>query len=130
MAGFLTQFLLTAALGGVKGGSAASQAATRNRALSMSYTAMVFAAVSDKLVFDIDMDAATLVGSVLIIGSAMWAAFSKKEEAAPTAERPREDDDLESGAGGATASAGRGGEDARLLSDRDGSSDEGNDPAE
>ncbi|KLU89563.1 hypothetical protein MAPG_08534 [Magnaporthiopsis poae ATCC 64411] len=124
VAGFLTQFLLTAALGGVKGGSAASQAATRNRATSMSYTAMVFAAVSDKLVFGIDMDAATFVGSVLIIGSAMWAAFSKKEEAAPTAERPREDGDLESGAGGAAAPAGGNGEDARLLLDREGSSDE------
>ncbi|KAL8380704.1 hypothetical protein RB595_005130 [Gaeumannomyces hyphopodioides] len=123
VAGFLTQFLLTAGLGGVKGGSTASQAATRNRALSMSYTAMVFAAVSDKLVFGIDMGVATFAGSVLIIGSALWAAFSKREEEAPAPERERSAD-LESGAGGEAATASGDGENARLLSDQDESSDE------
>ncbi|KAL8354347.1 hypothetical protein RB601_003963 [Gaeumannomyces tritici] len=119
LAGFLTQFLLTAALGGVEGGSAASQAATRNRAMSMTYTAMVFAAVSDRLVFGIDMGVATLAGSVLIIGSALWAAFSKREEE----EAPARDADLEAGAGGEVVLAGGDGENARLLQDQGESDD-------
>ncbi|KAL8407661.1 hypothetical protein RB594_006478 [Gaeumannomyces avenae] len=122
LAGFLTQFLLTAGLGGVEGGSAASQAATRNRAMSMTYTAMVFAAVSDRLVFGIDMGVATLAGSVLIIGSALWAVFSKREEEEEAPERAR-DADLEAGAGGEAVLAGGDGENARLLSDQGGFDD-------
>ncbi|EHA47540.1 hypothetical protein MGG_03957 [Pyricularia oryzae 70-15] len=68
--GFLTQFLLTASLGGGE---------KSNRATAMVYTGMLFASAFDKWVFGIEMGMLSVVGCGLIIGSAMWAALSKKE---------------------------------------------------
>ncbi|TLD24059.1 hypothetical protein PspLS_06576 [Pyricularia sp. CBS 133598] len=77
--GFLTQFLLTASLGGGE---------KSNRATAMVYTGMLFASAFDKWVFGIEMGVLSVVGCGLIIGSAIWAALSKKE----TIPETREDD--------------------------------------
>ena len=44
----------------------------------MVYTHMLFAASFDKLVFNHEMGLVSLFGCGLIIGSALWAAVSKK----------------------------------------------------
>lgn len=77
--GFLTQSLLTASLGGGE---------KSNRATAMVYTGMLFASAFDRWVFGVEMGALSVVGCGLIIGSAMWAALSKKES---TPEARRED---------------------------------------
>jgi len=66
--GFCTQFLMTAGLGLERS----------NRATAMVYTHMLFAATFDKLVFNHEMGLVSLFGCGLIIGSALWAAVSKK----------------------------------------------------
>ncbi|KAK1826332.1 hypothetical protein QBC39DRAFT_269230 [Podospora conica] len=68
--GFVMQFMMTAGLGGEKG----------NRATAMLYTHMLFAAGFDRWVFGVRMGVVSLAGCGLIVGSALWAALSKKEE--------------------------------------------------
>ncbi len=68
LCGFLTQYLVTAGLGGERS----------NRATAMVYTHMLFAAGFDKWVFGHEMDKVSLGGCGLIIGSAVWVALSKK----------------------------------------------------
>jgi drug/metabolite transporter (DMT)-like permease len=68
--GFIMQFMLTAGLGGEKS----------NRATAMVYTHMLFAAGFDKWIFGHEMSVISLLGCGLIIGSALWAALSKKEQ--------------------------------------------------
>ncbi|CAK7270927.1 hypothetical protein SEPCBS119000_004339 [Sporothrix epigloea] len=70
--GFATQFLATKGLGLERS----------NRATAMVYTHMLFAAGFDRFVFGHEMGPTSLVGCGLIIGSALWAALSKK----PTSE--------------------------------------------
>lgn len=67
--GFVMQFMMTAGLGGEKG----------NRATAMLYTHMLFAAGFDRWVFGVRMGVVSLGGCGLIVGSALWAALSKKE---------------------------------------------------
>ncbi|CAK7227760.1 hypothetical protein SBRCBS47491_006677 [Sporothrix bragantina] len=66
--GFATQFLATKGLGLERS----------NRATAMVYTQMLFAAGFDRFVFGHEMGPTSLVGCGLIIGSALWAALSKK----------------------------------------------------
>lgn len=66
--GFGTQFLGTKGLGLERS----------NRATAMVYTQMLFAASFDRFVFGHEMGPMSLVGCGLIIGSALWAALSKK----------------------------------------------------
>lgn len=68
--GFIMQFMLTSGLGGEKS----------NRATAMVYTHMLFAAGFDKWIFGHEMGVFSLVGCGLIVGSALWAALSKKEQ--------------------------------------------------
>ncbi|CAK7202297.1 hypothetical protein SEUCBS139899_005019 [Sporothrix eucalyptigena] len=66
--GFGTQFLGTKGLGLERS----------NRATAMVYTQMLFAAGFDRFVFGHEMGPTSLGGCGLIIGSALWAALSKK----------------------------------------------------
>lgn len=66
--GFGTQFLGTKGLGLERS----------NRATAMVYTQMLFAASFDRFVFGHEMGPMSLGGCGLIIGSALWAALSKK----------------------------------------------------
>ncbi|ERT00147.1 hypothetical protein HMPREF1624_03516 [Sporothrix schenckii ATCC 58251] len=66
--GFGTQILATKGLGLERS----------NRATAMVYTQMLFAAGFDRFVFGHEMGPTSLVGCGLIIGSALWAALSKK----------------------------------------------------
>ncbi|KAK3320777.1 hypothetical protein B0T19DRAFT_430451 [Cercophora scortea] len=86
VAGFIMQFMLTSGLGGEKS----------NRATAMIYTHMLFAAGFDRWVFGHHMGVVSLVGCGLIIGSALWAALSKKE---PEKARPAADMEQTAGAG-------------------------------
>lgn len=76
LCGFTTQYLMTAGLGGERS----------NRATAMVYTHMLFAAGFDKWVFGHEMGIVSLVGCGLIIGSALWAALSKKPTPAAAAD--------------------------------------------
>lgn len=67
--GFLLQLLLTMGLRGDK----------TNRAALMSYTGMLWAAGFDKWVFGHEMGRMSLMGCVLIVGSALWVVVSKSE---------------------------------------------------
>ncbi|KAI0384908.1 hypothetical protein F5Y04DRAFT_223038 [Hypomontagnella monticulosa] len=69
--GLLMQMLFTAGLA----------AERSNRATAMTYTHMLFAAAFDRFVFGHVMGWVSLSGCGLIVGSALWAALSKKEEA-------------------------------------------------
>jgi drug/metabolite transporter (DMT)-like permease len=51
-----------------------------NRAAAMVYTHMLFAAGFDRFVFGHEMGVLSLIGCGLIIGSALWALLTKKEE--------------------------------------------------
>ncbi|CAK7241958.1 MAG: hypothetical protein STHCBS139747_003431 [Sporothrix thermara] len=66
--GFATQFLATKGLALERS----------NRATAMLYTHMLFAAGFDRFVFGHEMGPMSLAGCGLIIGSALWAALSKK----------------------------------------------------
>jgi drug/metabolite transporter (DMT)-like permease len=68
--GFIMQVMLTSGLAGEKS----------NRATAMVYTHMLFAAGFDRWVFGHEMGVLSLMGCGLIIGSALWAVLSKKEE--------------------------------------------------
>ncbi|KAK0652077.1 hypothetical protein B0T16DRAFT_321267 [Cercophora newfieldiana] len=70
LCGFIMQFMLTSGIGGKKS----------NKAMAMVYTHMLFAAGYDKFVFRHEMGILSLVGCGLIVGSALWAALSKKEK--------------------------------------------------
>ncbi|KAL9098046.1 MAG: hypothetical protein Q9163_006215 [Psora crenata] len=63
--GFITQFLLTAGLAYEKS----------SRATTMIYTQMLFALAFDKLVWNISPGALSIIGSSLILGSAMYVAM-------------------------------------------------------
>jgi len=65
--GFVMQFLLTAGL----------QHEKSSRATNMIYTQMLFALAFDKLVWDSTPGVASLVGSSLILGSALYVAVQK-----------------------------------------------------
>lgn len=65
--GFVMQFLLTAGL----------QHEKSSRATNMIYTQMLFALTFDKLIWDSTPGVASLVGSSLILGSAVYVAVQK-----------------------------------------------------
>lgn len=85
--GFVMQFMMTAGLGGEKG----------NRATAMLYTHMLFAAGFDRWVFGVRMGVVSLGGCGLIVGSALWAALSKKEGGEGGKERVEGPGDVEEG---------------------------------
>lgn len=66
--GFAMQFLLSAGL----------QLEKSSRATNMVYTQMLFALIFDKLVFGTDPSVLSLVGSSLILGSAIYVAMQKE----------------------------------------------------
>lgn len=68
VSGFLMQFLLTAGLAHEKS----------SRATNMLYTQILFALAFDKLVFDITPGIWSIVGSSLVLGSAMYIAVYKE----------------------------------------------------
>lgn len=67
VSGFLMQFLLTAGLAHEK----------TSRATNMIYTQILFALAFDKLVFDVTPGSWSIVGSSLVLGSAMYIAVYK-----------------------------------------------------
>jgi drug/metabolite transporter (DMT)-like permease len=69
--GFVMQFLLTSAL---------SHDRNRGKGLNMVYTQMLFALVMDKLVWGHSPGALSIVGSSMILGSAVWVAVMKEKE--------------------------------------------------
>jgi drug/metabolite transporter (DMT)-like permease len=83
VSGFVMQVMLTSGIAGEKS----------NRATAMVYTHMLFAAGFDRWVFGHEMGALSLVGCGLIIGSALWAVLTKKEETSKV--RDREVGDME-----------------------------------
>ncbi|KAI6085091.1 hypothetical protein F4821DRAFT_241534 [Hypoxylon rubiginosum] len=101
--GLIMQVLITAGLAAEKS----------NRATAMTYTHMLFAAAFDRYVFGQVMGWMSLAGCGLIVGSALWVVFTKKEEP------PKKDmDDVERGAvGAAAAMAPVDSESAPMLSD-------------
>ncbi|KAI1873354.1 hypothetical protein JX265_004976 [Neoarthrinium moseri] len=113
--GFATQFLLTAGLARERS----------NRATGMIYTAVLFAAAFDRLVFGQSMGWLSVAGCGLVVGSALWVALVK---GTPAEEEARKSGgaagvaDLEArGAAGVVGNAG--GEDIPMLADVDGSTD-------
>lgn len=66
--GFAMQFLLSAGL----------QIEKSSRATNMVYTQMLFALLFDKLVFGTDPSALSVIGSSLILGSAIYVAMAKE----------------------------------------------------
>ncbi|KAL8831211.1 MAG: hypothetical protein Q9191_000992 [Dirinaria sp. TL-2023a] len=68
VSGFLMQFLLTAGLAHEK----------TSRATNMIYTQILFALAFDKLVFDVTPGSWSIVGSSLVLGSAMYIAVYKE----------------------------------------------------
>ncbi|KAL8775674.1 MAG: hypothetical protein Q9209_000170 [Squamulea sp. 1 TL-2023] len=82
--GFVMQVLLTAGLSYEKS----------SRATNMVYTNMLFALAFDKLVFDTTMGTLSILGSSLILGSALYIAVkqdpSKKPKSNETSERDEE----------------------------------------
>ncbi|KAK4453713.1 hypothetical protein QBC34DRAFT_475673 [Podospora aff. communis PSN243] len=70
LCGFIMQFMLTSGIGGRRS----------NKAMAMVYTHMLFAAGYDRWVFGHEMGMLSLVGCGLIVGSALWAALSKKDK--------------------------------------------------
>lgn len=66
--GFAMQFLLSAGL----------QLEKSSRATNMVYTQMLFALIFDRLVFGTDPSVLSLVGSSLILGSAIYVAMQKE----------------------------------------------------
>jgi len=66
--GFIMQFLLAAGL----------QAEKSSRATNMTYFAMIFALVFDKLIFDTVPGLLSIAGSSLIMGSAIYVALQKQ----------------------------------------------------
>lgn len=81
VAGFVMQVMLTSGIAGEKS----------NRATAMVYTHMLFAAGFDRYVFGHEMGALSLIGCGLIIGSALWAVLTKKEETGKVRDRERGD---------------------------------------
>lgn len=77
VAGFVMQVMLTSGIAGEKS----------NRATAMVYTHMLFAAGFDRWVFGHEMGVLSLVGCGLIIGSALWAVLTKKEETSKVKDR-------------------------------------------
>lgn len=68
--GFIMQFMLAAGLAHEKS----------NRATNMVYTQMLFALLFDKMIFGTTPGGWSLVGSVLILGSALFVAIGKGRE--------------------------------------------------
>ncbi|KAK4496283.1 hypothetical protein PRZ48_012263 [Zasmidium cellare] len=71
--GFVMQFLLAAALAYEKS----------SRATNMTYTQMLFALAADKMIFDHTPGVLSIIGSSLILGSAIVVALQKSDEAPP-----------------------------------------------
>ena len=70
LSGFIMQFLLTAGLAHEKS----------SRATNMVYTQILFALAFDKLIFDITPGGWSIVGSSLVLGSALYIAVHKGTE--------------------------------------------------
>jgi drug/metabolite transporter (DMT)-like permease len=77
ISGFVMQVMLTSGIAGEKS----------NRATAMVYTHMLFAAGFDRFVFGHEMGVLSLIGCGLIIGSALWAVLTKKEEVKRVSDR-------------------------------------------
>ncbi|XXG97530.1 slightly ste11-like protein [Hypoxylon texense] len=90
--GLVMQVLMTAALAAEKS----------NRATAMTYTHMLFAAAFDRWIFGQVMGWMSLAGCGLIVGSALWVVFTKKEK---TREEARDGSDVERGAVAAAMAA-------------------------
>lgn len=83
--GFVMQILLTAGLSYEKS----------SRATNMVYTNMLFALAFDKLVFDTTMGSMSIVGSSLILGSALYLAVRQDpSKESKTGERTRGDEEV------------------------------------
>ena len=83
--GFVMQFLLTAALAHTGDG----------KGLNMVYTQMLFALAFDKIVWDTSPGVISIVGSSVVLGSAIWVAMKKDEKKEVTpAERSVEEEGL------------------------------------
>lgn len=76
------QFLLTAGLAQEKS----------SRATNMVYTQMIFALAFDKLVFDTTPDGWSIVGSSLVLGSALYIAVHKESPKADAAHEPADEE--------------------------------------
>ncbi|KAI1780660.1 hypothetical protein F4818DRAFT_396416 [Hypoxylon cercidicola] len=98
--GLVMQVLVTAALAAEKS----------NRATAMTYTHMLFAAAFDRYIFGQVMGWTSLAGCGLIVGSALWVAFTKKE-------KPKEVEGDVERAVAAAAAAPADSESAPMLSD-------------
>ena len=70
LSGFIMQFLLTAGLAHEKS----------SRATNMLYTQILFALAFDKLIFDTTPGGWSIVGSSLVLGSALYIAVHKVRE--------------------------------------------------
>lgn len=83
------QFLLTAGLAHEKS----------SRATNMVYTQMIFALAFDKVVFDTTPDGWSIVGSSLVLGSALYIAVHKEKpkEKTPSPELGEEEVGLMAG---------------------------------
>ena len=82
--GFLMQFLLTAGLAQEKS----------SRATNMVYTQVIFALAADKLVFDTTPDGWSIVGSSLVLGSALYVAVHKERPKAENSARGAADEEV------------------------------------
>ncbi|CAO1600742.1 hypothetical protein XANCAGTX0491_004424 [Xanthoria calcicola] len=83
--GFVMQILLTAGLSYEKS----------SRATNMVYTNMLFALAFDKLVFDTTMGSMSILGSSLILGSALYIAVRQDpSKESKTGERTRGDEEV------------------------------------
>ena len=83
--GFVMQYLLTEGLAHEKS----------TRAFNMVYTQMLFALAFDKLVFDTQPNVISIVGSSLILGSAIWVAVKKDANASRRGVRIERSDEEE-----------------------------------
>jgi drug/metabolite transporter (DMT)-like permease len=90
--GFLLQFLLTAGLAYVPPASVAPKAGQGTRATSMVYVQMLFALFYDKVIWGSTPKPISVVGSALILGSAVYVAVAQEPRAEPVdrGEDPRE----------------------------------------
>jgi drug/metabolite transporter (DMT)-like permease len=82
ISGFVMQFLLTASLAHTGGG----------KGLNMVYTQMLFALGFDKIIWGVSPGVISIIGSSLILGSAIWVAM-KKEEKKETVPAARTDEE-------------------------------------
>ena len=82
--GFIMQFMLTAGLAYEKG----------SRATNMVYTSMLFALAFDKIIWDVTPGLLSIVGSSLILGSALYVAMLDKKAKGQTSGDGRSDEEV------------------------------------